>query len=341
MFQNFHFLSPLALWLFLMIPVMIFLHFHENKAGIQANFLKDVQKIYGKWILRKIYEFLLKILFLSIIIISLAQPTITSQQTEVSKDGIDIVILLDISKSMLAEDMSPSRIEAAKNVISSFTKELTSDRLGIILFAGKPFASVPLTFDYEAVNNTLGETDTDTINQSIPGLSGTAIGDGILSATDLLTRSTLANEKRTKTVILLSDGEANVWVDPEIATKYAKEKDIKIYTIGIGKTDGTPLYTTNIQTWEKQYFLDTAGNPIIASINENSLKKIATTTGGKYFGASDNTTLKNIFDTLATLEKTKIKTTSTTTNIPLTSYLSGLALILLIVILIERMRIIK
>ncbi len=335
------FLSPLALWLFLTIPVVIFLHFRENKTGIQANFLKDVQKIYGKWITRKIYELTLKILFFSIIIISLARPTITSQQTEVSKDGIDIVILLDISKSMLAEDMNPSRIEAAKSVISSFTKELTSDRIGIILFAGKPFASVPLTFDYEAVENILSEANTDTINQSVPGLSGTAIGDGILSATDLLTKNAPVDGKRTKTIILLTDGEANVWVDPEITMKYAKEKNVKIYTIGIGKTDGTPLYTTNPQTWEKQYFLDATGNPIIASINEESLKKIATTTGGKYFGASDNDTLKNIFDTLATLEKTKLKTTSTTTNTPLTLYLSGLALILLTIILIERMKVIK
>jgi Ca-activated chloride channel family protein len=121
------------------------------------------------------------------------------------------MLVVDISKSMLAEDITPNRIEAAKKTIDTFLSKIETDRVGIILFAGKPFASVPLTFDYDAVRNILSEVNTDNINQTIPGLSGTAIGDAILSATDTLKRNEKNDEKeRTKTIILLTDGEANM-----------------------------------------------------------------------------------------------------------------------------------
>ena len=118
---------------------------------------------------------------------------------------------------MLAEDITPNRLEAAKKTIDTFISKRESDRIGIILFAGKPFASVPLTFDYDAVRNILSETTTDTIDQRIPGLSGTAIGDGILSATDMLMRNADTAHPRAKIIILLTDGEANVGVDPMLA----------------------------------------------------------------------------------------------------------------------------
>lgn len=141
------------------------------------------------------------------------------------------MLVMDISKSMLAEDIAPNRIEAAKKTIDTFLQRLDSDRVGILLFAGKPFASVPLTFDYDAVRTVFTDISTDSINQTIPGLSGTAIGDAILSATDTLDRN--AEKNRTKTIILLTDGEANIGIDPTIATKYAHEKHVRIYTIGI------------------------------------------------------------------------------------------------------------
>jgi Ca-activated chloride channel family protein len=250
------------------------------------------------------------------------------------------MLVMDISKSMLAEDIAPNRIEAAKQTIDTFLQKLDSDRIGIILFAGKPFASVPLTFDYDAVRNMLTDISTDSINQTIPGLSGTAIGDAILSATDALDRNTEKEKNRTKTIILLTDGEANVGINPEIATQYAKEKQVKIYTIGIGKTDGTPLYITDPLSGKKQYFVDESGKPIIASIDEKSLKSIAETTGGKYFLASDNESLTSIFTTLSKLEKTEIRTKTVTTNESLASYLVYISLFLLVIIGYYHLRVI-
>ena len=323
-----------------MLPIVFLLHAKTYRHGVRASFLSDVQQIYGTGKGKYILSLLIKILIVSLAILALARPvnSFTTQETE--KNGIDIVFLLDISKSMLAEDITPNRIEAAKKVISDFVGKLVSDRVGIILFAGKPFASVPLTFDYSATKDMLSEATTDSVNQTIPGLSGTAIGDGILSATDMLERASQASQKRTKTIILLTDGEANVGVDPALATKYAAEHHIRIYTVGIGKTEGTPLYITNPQTGEKQYFTDQTGKPIIATIDEKSLQNIAASTGGNMYLASDSAHLQQIFETLASLEKTPAKNKTITTNIPLSGYLIIPMLLLFLVVAREKTRVV-
>jgi Ca-activated chloride channel family protein len=177
----------------------------------------------------------------------LANPVSISNRTDISKKGIDIAIVFDISKSMLAEDIKPNRIEAAKKVMSDFVSRFTSDRLAIVLFAGKPFLSTPLTFDYTALVDAVERMTTDSIRQDIPGLSGTAMGDGLLVALDTLKRNgnDTANRERKKVIIVLTDGEANMGINPTIVAKLAKEQNVKIYTLGIGDPSGTELYVTS------------------------------------------------------------------------------------------------
>lgn len=155
---------------------------------------------------------------------------------------------------MLAEDINPNRMSAAKTVMGDFIGHFTSDRLAFVAFAGKAFLSTPLTFDYPALLENVSTITTDSIRQDIPGLSGTAIGDGILLAIDTLTKDT-GSEARKKVIILLTDGEANMGMDPLAATKLAREKNIQIYTLGIGNPEGTDLYVTD-RFGKKQYFLD-------------------------------------------------------------------------------------
>lgn len=247
----------------------------------------------------------------------LANPVSSSIRTEVSKKGIDIAIVFDISKSMLAEDIKPNRIEAAKRVMSDFVSRFTSDRLAIVLFAGKPFLSTPLTFDYTALVDTVEQMTTDSIRQDIPGLSGTAMGDGLLVALDTLKgdEKDSANRERQKVIIVLTDGEANMGINPTIVAKLAKEQGVKIYTLGIGDPAGTELYVTD-RFGEKQYFLDQIGKPIRATLDEKMLTSIADITGGGYYNAKDEDSLTEVFKELEKLTKTEMKTTSVTVRHP-------------------------
>lgn len=158
---------------------------------------------------------------------------------------------------MLAEDIKPNRIEAAKKVMGDFVSRFTSDRLAVVIFAGKPFLSTPLTFDYTALVDAVEHVTTDSIRQDVPGLSGTAMGDGLLVALDTLksNEKDSANKDRKKVIIVLTDGEANMGINPTVAAKLAQEEGVKIFTLGIGDPTGTELYVTD-RYGDKQYFLD-------------------------------------------------------------------------------------
>ena len=191
------------------------------------------------------------------LLIALARPQEISTEEKISKNGVDILIALDISESMLSQDLQPNRIEAAKKYISDFVSNLKNDRVGLEVFAGKPFTQSPLSFDYNVVRYYLGEISTENINQRKYGLNGTAIGDAILAAVNRFKNS----PDRTKVLILLTDGEANVGTDPIVVSEYARSNGIKIYTIGIGRKDGR----------YQNHF------------DEKSLKDIAKISGGEYF----------------------------------------------------------
>ena len=224
-----------------------------------------------------------------------------------SKEGIDIIIALDVSESMLAEDLKPNRIEAAKGHIKNFIKELESDRAGIVVFSGQAFTQSPLSFDYNILEEYLNQISTGSINQRVRGLNGTAVGDAILAAINRFKKS----EERSKVLILLTDGDANTGVNPEIAAKMARKEDIKIYTIGIGKEGGAPIPYID-QLGRKQYARDWRGRQVITTFNEKALKSIADIGKGHYFRADNASSFKKIFKDINEMEKQKIEINTVT-----------------------------
>ncbi|MFK7780638.1 MAG: VWA domain-containing protein [Candidatus Gracilibacteria bacterium] len=213
-----------------------------------------------------------------------------------NKNGIDIQIVLDVSYSMIAEDLKPNRLEVAKLVISDFLDKIHSDRVGIIIFAGKTFTSLPLNFDYNIIKKIVEKININTINQNYNNMQGTAIGDALVLAVD----SFGDNENREKIIILLTDGEANKGLNPLIALKYIQSTnaDIKIYTIGIGEDEETSIVIKNN--------FGQSGVLPVGGVDEKTLKTISSQTNGKYYRATDKKTLENIFNEISKLERKDI-----------------------------------
>ncbi len=272
----------------LRIPMMADLLLAEKKASY-FNLRKGL--LWG--------ERLFFLLTVSFILIALARPQNITEEQHIIKNGVDILIALDVSESMLAEDLQPNRIEAAKTYINEFVTKLVSDRVGLVVFAGKPFTQSPMSFDYNVIRYYLSEVSTQTIDQRRRGLGGTAIGDAILAGINRFKN----NEDRTKVMILLTDGEANVGVDPLFAAEHARSNGLKIYTIGLGKKEGAPV--TTIQNGKKVYARNSDGTVFISKFDEETLINIAEVSGGKYFYAGNNGALRKSFDTINALEKTE------------------------------------
>lgn len=324
------FLSPLFFFFLFLSPIIPYVAWRARRTGVYARIPESLRRTYSGGRFMHFYlplaiDLIVFVLFVCI----LADPVTVSTRQDVSKKGIDIAIVFDISKSMLAEDIKPNRIGMAKKVMSDFIGKLVSDRLAVVLFAGKPFLSMPLTFDYASLTDAVDHVTTDSIAQQIPGLSGTAIGDGLLVAIDTLTQSGATpssyppekggqgglDPRRERVIILLTDGEANMGVNPRSVAKLAAEKGVKIYTIGLGNPQGTELYVTDV-FGQRQYFRDQTGAPIKATLDEKMLTFIAETTGGKYYNAQDSSSLSSVFETLSKLTKTEVKTSAIHTYVP-------------------------
>jgi len=289
--------------------------------GKKYNFsgVSDITQVYGTSALSyKVFVFLVVgITFLFGVLFSI--PVNIIEKEKVKKDGIDIQIIFDVSYSMIAEDITPSRIEVAKKVVSDFTGKLQADRLWVILFAGKPFTSIPLSFDYNFIQSFLEDVNVGTINQDYPQLAWTAIGDALVLGADVLLQE---EKQREKIIILLTDGEANRGLDPLVALSYLKEKGIKTYTIGVGKDDTTFIHLTDnvwfiqkIQVW---------------GVDEQTLEKISLETGGKYYRADSKESLSRIFADISELEKSEIEVESLQVYTPkFTEILLGMLLLYL------------
>lgn len=236
--------------------------------------------------------FVLRILALSLVIIALARPQSTSRGENVTTEGIDIVMANDISGSMLAEDFHPNRIEAAKKVAADFIEGRPNDRIGLVIFSGESFTQCPLTLDHQVLINLLKQVKSGMIED------GTAIGSGLATAISRLKES----KAKSRVIILLTDGVNNRGsIDPLTAAGIAQTFGVRVYTIGVG-TNGMAPYP--VQTpFGIQY------QNIPAELDENLLQKIAENTGGKYFRATDNQTLNQIYNEIDRLEKSKIEVT--------------------------------
>lgn len=238
-----------------------------------------------------------QILSMILLIVALARPQKSDEMTKRNVEGIDIVITLDISDSMLIEDMPPiNRLESAKETIRDFVKGRVSDRIGLVLFMGEAFTKIPLTLDYDMLVDELS-----TIQPSRTIKMGTAIGVALANSVARLKDS----KAKSRVIIFLTDGENNSGtIDPETALEIAKSEDVKIYTIGIGKDGETKLPVYGVDPFGRKV---KTYQPFHSAVNEELLKKMADETGGKYWRATSYSGLKEVFEEIDHLEKTNIE----------------------------------
>jgi len=291
-------------WYFLLlifIPIIIYLIYTKQKKWwIQFKFMNDIYNIFWKYKYIFRWKIFLVSLILLLFIIILANPNKPNTNINIKKNGIDIVFALDVSESMNAEDLKPTRIEAAKHIIDKFVSKLKNDRVWLVIFAGEPFTSLPLTFDYNIVKHTISWIKTSILNKQA-WLWWTAIWDWLLMAQTLFKppvwTSTKTYSKRQKIIILLTDGNANKWVNPVIAWEYLKKHWIKVYTIWI---------------WSKQWWYISykiwpfVQHAQIPPLKEWELKQIAKITDWKFYRATNTNSLYKIFNDLENLTKTNI-----------------------------------
>ena len=297
MFEGIYFANPDYLWLLLAQPLLLGWYVFSRKKtqavlkisslnGFRAksNFLAQLQPAL----------FVLRILSLAIIVLALARPQTmdVSTRTKTNK-GIDIVMAIDISSSMLAQDLKPNRLTALKRVAASFVDDRMSDRIGLVIYAGESYTKTPITSDRAIVKNALGEIQFEGLIED-----GTAIGMGLATSVNRLKDS----RAKSKVIILLTDGVNNSgFIDPKIASELALEYEIKTYTIGLGSNGTARAPVGLLPNGKFQYGMTKV------EIDEELLKTIAEKTGGLYFRATDNKKLEEIYQEINKLEKTEIE----------------------------------
>lgn len=295
--NNFEFHSPEFLWLLLLIPLLAFWNFYSRKKDSAQLTISSVKgfKIQGSIVSKlKPLLYIFRLLTLTCLIVALARPrnVAVSKKTKTNR-GIDIVMAVDVSASMLAKDLKPNRLEALKKVAIDFVNRRPNDRIGIVAYAGESFTKTPITSDKSIIKRTISEIKWGQLE------GGTAIGMGLGSAVNRLKES----KAKSKIIILLTDGVNNAgFVDPKTATELAKGNDIKVYTIGIGTNGMAPFPWAKDPRTGRISFRNQQ-----VEIDESLLKYIAKETDGKYFRATDNSKLKAIYDEIDKLEKTKIE----------------------------------
>jgi Ca-activated chloride channel family protein len=297
MFENFEFVNPQFFWLFLLLPALILWYFWKRKqqtASLKISSTKGFKT--GKNWLAKLRPllFILRLLAISSIIVAMARPRTVDESTRIkTSQGIDIVMAIDVSASMLARDLRPNRLEALKTVAARFINARPNDRIGLVEYAGESFTKTPLTSDKSIVLSSLKAIVYNTVIEG-----GTAIGSGLATAVNRLKES----RAKSKVIILLTDGVNNTgFIDPKIASELAVEFGIKVYTIGLGSNG---MASSPIGIRRDGGFI--YGN-VAVEIDEELLKDIAKTTGGQYFRATSTTKLKEIYDEINKLEKTDIE----------------------------------
>ena len=292
------FLNPEFFWLFLFLPLAIAWLWWKNKqqtATLKISSLKGFQSTKSTLPKLKPYLNVLRLLALSSLIIALARPRTVdiSNQTKTTK-GIDIVMAIDLSSSMLAKDLKPNRMEALKEVASNFVDSRPNDRIGVVVYAGEAYTKTPVTSDKAIVKQAISDIKFDNILQD-----GTGIGMGLTTAVNRLKES----KAKSKVIILLTDGVNNSgFIEPETASEIAKEYGIKVYTIGIG-TNGMALFPYAYAPNGKDFLY----KMMPVEIDQELMKTIAKNTGGKYFRAVSNSKLEEIYSEINKLETTDIE----------------------------------
>jgi Ca-activated chloride channel family protein len=310
------FLHPYYLVFLILIPFLIVWYFKRRKGRggtLRFSHIGFIKQAYRPSAARiRHILFYLRLLVLLLLIVAFARPQSGVKGEEVITQGIDIVLAMDLSSSMLAEDIKPNRVEASKQVAAEFIKGRTNDRIGMVVFAGEAFTQCPLTLDYGILLTFLEEIHVNMIED------GTAIGMGLATAVNRLRNS----EAKSKVIILLTDGRNNRGeVDPVMAAQAAQAFDVRIYTIGAGK-HGSALYPVHDPFFGKRYV------PRQVDIDDETLRKIADLTRGQYFRATDRHQLRSIYKEIDEMEKTKIRVNEYTRYTELFFLFAGAALMI-------------
>lgn len=291
--QHITFAWPWVFLLLALIPLMVWWRV-SRKGNLRATFqVSSTTHFKGVSTFKTALAralFVLRLLAVAFLVIALARPQIRNVQQEVTGEGLDIVLCIDVSGSMTSEDFSPNRMEAAKKEAIDFVLHRPTDRIGVVIFSGESFTMCPLTTDRQAVISQ--------ISAIRPGLlqDGTAIGSGLATSVERLKNS----PSKSRIVILLTDGVNNGGlIDPNTAKEIAKAMGIKVYTVGIGTEGYAPTPNPDGTVSQEK-----------AGLDEKLLKDIASSTGGQYYRATDNASLDSIYRNIDTLEKSKVQVTS-------------------------------
>ena len=288
-----YFEYPRLLWL-LVIPALLVLHYIYLELAQRHPHLRVSTAV--PWMLKRSpvmavmrhVPFVLRIFVLSMVVVAIARPRSSEQMERVDTEGIDIILAMDVSTSMLARDLTPDRINASKDIAIEFISQRPSDRMGIEVFAGESFTQCPLTTDRATLINLMKEVQTDIIED------GTAIGNGLATAVARMKDS----DAKSRVVILLTDGVNNRGeISPQMAAEIAKTYGVRVYTIGVGKEGMAPYPVMTPWGVEIQN--------VKVEIDEALLSEIAESTGGRYFRATDNTKLAEIYSEINKMEKAR------------------------------------
>lgn len=302
MFENLdwhsiRFAQPYFLVLLLLVPIILWWLHKQQKSSSSVIRLSSTSALGNvpptmKIKLRPLLTILRTIAVIMFVIV-LARPQSSNVTENVESEGIDIVLSLDVSGSMLAEDLRPNRIEAAKKVAMDFIDQRSNDRIGLVVFSGESFTQCPITIDHEVLKEQIGNIKSGLL------IDGTAIGDGLATAVDRIRKS----NGKSKVVILLTDGVNNIGkVGPELALEIAKAYKVRVYTIGIG-TRGMAPYPVQTPFGLQKQMQE-------VQIDEALLQNISNQTGGKYYRATDNSSLARIYKDIDKLERTKVEVSS-------------------------------
>lgn len=291
--KHLSFAHPWYFALLLLLPFVIWWYFHTGRKNAPRLRLSDATGIAGmkpsfKVRMRPVL-LVLRTMALLMLTIALARPQSTNVTETIDSEGIDIVLALDVSGSMLAEDLKPNRIEAAKKVAMDFIDRRPGDRIGLVIFSGESFTQCPVTIDHDVLKQQLSQVESGMLQED-----GTAIGDGLATAVDRLRSA----KGKSKVVILLTDGVNNrAKIGPETALDIAKVYKVRVYTIGAGSQTQALMPVSTEKGAEKVM--------VNVDIDEPLLRKIAAETGGRYFRATNNQSLASIYKEIDKLEKTK------------------------------------
>lgn len=288
------FQNPEILWLLLIMPLLvayyIFIGRHEASLTVSTLGRSRAPRTLRYWL--RPLPMTLRLMALTLLIIALARPVEKHSNSETTVEGIDIVMAMDISSSMLAQDFRPNRIEAAKTIAAEFIADRVGDRFSVVAFAGESFTQCPLTSDRSTVQTSLARLRSGVIDD------GTAVGNGLATAINRLRESST----KSKIIVLMTDGVNNCGASPLMAAEIARDLGIKVYTIGVGRRGTAPVPA-----------MDPFGNVTMAmvkvEIDEDMLREIAKTTGGEYFRAENAEALTRIYEQIDQMEKSKIEVT--------------------------------